>query len=146
MGLDDFNQHLMVLTSYMGLYADVDLAQVLVHYDYERDKADGYPDAHLQIPASSEHWATVLGRCPDSKDELEHLLLPTGGRRFRPTVEDVIEFVIIEKLADPHRGWEEVLNASRDVFLERQLRAAVRRHPDVAIHQLQRMGYKVDES
>jgi hypothetical protein len=143
MGTDQFGQHLMVLTSYLGLYADADLTQVLVHYDYERDKADGYPDAHLQIPARSPHWAAVLARCPDSKDELEHLHLPTGGRRFRPTVEDIIEFVIIEKLADARPDWREALKKSRDVFLERQLRAAVRRHPDVAIRQLRRMGHTI---
>jgi hypothetical protein len=74
---------------------------------------------------------------------VEHLHLPVGGRRFRPSLEDVIEFLIVERIASPRDGWEAALNASRDAFLERQLRAAVRRKPESAVAQLEEMGYRV---
>jgi hypothetical protein len=143
--VDDFGEHLMVVTSYVGLYADAGLTQVLLHYDYdyERDKRDGYPDSHLQIPAMSDSWTSLLTRCPDAKDELGHLHLPTGGRRFRPTVEDVVEFLIVERITEARDGWRDVLARSRGAFLSRQLRAAVRRLPEAAADQLTRMGYAV---
>ena len=143
LSIDEFNQHLMVVTSYIGLYANVGLTQVLLHYDYERDKRDGYPDAHLQIPATSDPWASLLARCPGDSNELGRLHLPTGGRRFRPTVEDVIEFLIVERIAEARDGWRDVVSRSRDLFLGRQLRAAVRRYPETAAHQLTSMGYAV---
>ncbi|WP_131831427.1 hypothetical protein [Pseudofrankia asymbiotica] len=141
--VDEFSEHLMVVTSYVGLYADAGLTQVLLHYDYERDKRDGYPDAHLQIPATSDSWTSLLTRRRNAKDELGYLHLPTGGRRFRPTVEDVVEFLIVERISDARDGWREVLARSRDSFLGHQLRAAVRRFPETAASQLTRMGYAV---
>ncbi|MDT3441191.1 MULTISPECIES: hypothetical protein [unclassified Pseudofrankia] len=142
-GMDEFSQHLMVLTSYIGLYTDANIKQVLLHYDYEREKTDGYPEAHLQIPATSEPWVSLLSRCPDAKKELGHLHLPTGGRRFRPTVEDLVEFLIVERITEARDGWRDVLARSRDAFLSRQLRAAVRRLPEAAADQLTQMGYAV---
>ncbi|WP_280498669.1 hypothetical protein [Nocardia farcinica] len=133
---DEAGKHLMVDTSVIGLALDREMTKELLHYDYERDKGHGYPEAHLQICADSEHWH-ALG--PDRA--LKKLHLPVGGRRFRPTLEDVIEFLIVEGFADGHPGWKAVLDASRDQFQEKQLRAAIRRYPEVAISQLRRDGH-----
>jgi hypothetical protein len=142
---DEFGQHLMVLTSYVGLFRDRELEQCLLHYDYERNKGDGYPESHLQVPADSEHWRALLDSSPQAADNLGTLHLPAGTRRFRPTVEDVIEFLVVERIADARDGWERTLNASRDRFHRRQLHAAVRRHPDIAAEQLREQGYQVDD-
>jgi hypothetical protein len=48
-------QYLMVVSSFMGLFEDAELEHPLLHYDYERDKGDGYPEAHLQIDAGVSH-------------------------------------------------------------------------------------------
>ncbi len=55
-----------------------------------------------------------------------------GGRRFRPALEDVIEFLVDEQLVRPREGWLGALDRSRREFREIQLRAAVRRDPEVA--------------
>jgi len=61
---------------------------------------------------------------------------PLGGRRFRPILEDVVEFLVVEKLTEMRDGWETVVKEHRDRWEERQLRAAVRRSPDIALAQL----------
>jgi hypothetical protein len=141
---DEFGQYLMVLSSYVGLFRDRELEQCLLHYDYERNKEDGYPESHLQVPTDSEHWRSLLDSSPQAADNLGKLHLPAGTRRFRPTVEDVIEFLVAERIAEAREGWERTLNASRDRFHRRQLHAAIRRHPDIAAEQLREQGYRVD--
>ena len=142
---DDERNHLMVTSSVMILAnaADVsDDGNVLLHYDYERDKKY-YSEAHLQICASSDAWEAA-GRRLDGKDRLlERLHLPAGGRRFRPTLEDMIEFLVGEKLAAAHEGWDVAVQESRSRFEKKQLSAAVRASPDTATAELKRLGYQV---
>lgn len=101
-------------------------------YDYERDPSNEYPEAHLHILGASERLADLVatgrpGRQPS------RLHLPVGGRRFRPCLEDVIEFCIVEQLVKPqHNTWKEKLNTHRDRFYRRQLKAAVRQCPATA--------------
>lgn len=124
---DYSGQHLMVVSSAMLLAGAVDGSELLLHYDYERDKQDGYPEAHVQVCASSARWEDLLGGRP-----FKRLHLPVGGRRFRPTLEDLIEFLIAERLAEFRPGWKQVVDDHRHEFQMIQLRAAIRRHPDVA--------------
>ncbi len=50
-----------------------------------------------------------------------------GGRRFRPILEDVIEFLIVEQLAKPRDdGWKDVLDQEREEYYRIQLQAAIR--------------------
>lgn len=137
--VDDEGEFLMVLSSYIGLFLDADMTQELCHFDYERDKRDGYPEAHMQMCATSEAWSRLLSHTTTSGDKprgVDALHFPVGGRRFRPTLEDILEFLIVERLAEPRRGWEQVLNESRDAFRDKQLRAAIRRKPELARQEL----------
>jgi hypothetical protein len=129
------HRYLMVTSSVMILALDPELSKTLVHYDYEREKADGYPEAHIQICATSPEWETVGAICGGEKGRaLERLHLPVGPRRFRPSVEDLIEFVVAERIVPAkQKAWRTVLNASRERFRVQQLRAAVRRDPATAI-------------
>lgn len=58
--------------------------------------------------------------------------LPVGGRRYHPTLEDMVEFLITEKLARPKDGWKQAVADGREQFRKKQLRAAIRRDPDTA--------------
>jgi hypothetical protein len=64
---------------------------------------------------------------------------PTG-RRFRPILEDVIEFLVSEGLVDPRPGWLDAVEDGRRAFLRKQLRAAIRREPDIALEALKEFG------
>ncbi len=66
-----------------------------------------------------------------------------GGRRYRPSVEDVIEFLVVEGLVEAHDGWQDAVKVERDEFHQIQLRAAVRRAPEPAAEQLSAMGWTV---
>ncbi len=145
--VDDTNDYMMVKQSMTMLALDADLSKELLHYDYERDKDKerGYPEAHLQICASSEHWDVVSAMLGDRPLSKLHLPVgPVGGRRFRPSVEDVIELLIVEGLVEARQGWQEALNATRRPFQELQLRAAVRKYPGLAAEALKNLGWSVN--
>jgi hypothetical protein len=130
--MDEEGQYLAVLSSYVGIYADERGQVPLCHVDYERNKKDGYPEAHLQVEGESaalKAWRLTAG-APGRL--LRDLHFPVGGRRYRPALEDVIEFLIAEKLAASRAGWSKALNESRDDFRRRQLRAAIRRDMETA--------------
>jgi len=138
---DAEGQHPMVESSFMGLFADSELEHPLFHYDYERNKGDAYPEAHLQVCAGSSVWSEMsksLSAHPNR--EFERLHLPVGGRRFRPSLEDLIEFAVVEGLATGRVGWEKRVAEGREGFHNRQLRAAIRRNPDIAIAALKEQG------
>jgi hypothetical protein len=113
---------------------------LLLHYDYEREKGDDYPEAHLQVCATSPTWEGLTASYGSRGRALERLHLPVGGRRYRPTVEDLIEFLITEKLATGRTGWRKHVRRGRARFEESQLRAAVRRNPEAVIAILREEG------
>lgn len=122
-----------------GLYVAADLDEGMVlHYDYEREPQppDGlarypYPMPHVQVNGASGDLQTVCERS-DINKSLPDLHLPVGSYRYRPTLEDIIHFVVSEGMADAHDGWDEVVADGRAEWEEIQLRAAVRKHPDIA--------------
>jgi hypothetical protein len=131
MTLDPEGLYLTVSTSVCALYADPEGTDELFHYDYERNKPDGYPEAHLQVRAESTSLGAVMARRGRAHD-MHKLHFPVGGRRYRPSLEDVIEFLIVERLVDARDGWQSILSAEREAFQRLQLKVAVRRDPDTA--------------
>jgi hypothetical protein len=127
--MDPSGDYLAVDKSSIAAYAADDDKMSLCHFDYERGKR-GYPEAHLQIQGKSSALAAWSGK---PRRELERLHFPTGGRRYRPALEDVIEFLIVEGLAGSKAGWRDVLNAQRENYWRIQLRAAIRRDPWTAL-------------
>lgn len=122
---DDEGRYLQVNSSVIALLADEETE--LLHFDYERNKSHDYPEAHLQIVASSEAWEEVgAGR------SLARLHLPVGGRRFRFTLEDVAAFLTREKLVTASRGAKSTIEQHRATFERNQLCAAIRRDPETA--------------
>jgi hypothetical protein len=123
--------------------------------EYERDKGNEPDDAvpgrhrrsaaHVQIHGSSEELAYIQGLYGSRPLRgLASFHIPVGGRRFRPTLEDFIEFLWAERLIPTvHDGWQDVLQHHRTEWLRRQLRAAVRSDPSTAVAQLEVMGYTV---
>lgn len=138
--------YLTVEESVFGLYLDAEFERLLVHWDYVREPQRGYPRAHVQIHGCSENFASLFATsfygstAPAAHSELPRLHFPVGGRRFRPSLEDVIEFAIYHGMCEVRPLARERLEASRQSFDEIQLRAAVRRHPDVALEVLRETG------
>ncbi|MFJ2000286.1 hypothetical protein [Streptomyces chartreusis] len=125
--LDAEREHLMVQQSFVGVFGSQTAKHGLFHYDYERNKADGYPDAHLQVEAQSDLFDKVNNPRTDAGRSFPQLHFPVGGKRFRPCLEDVIEFLIVERLVESKDGYEKVIEAGREGFRKNQLKAAMRR-------------------
>lgn len=124
--MDHEAKYLTVHKSYCGIFSDEELETCLCHFDYEREK-DKYTSAHVQVHGQSAALE-ALNRAGDEKRPLEKLHFPVGGRRFRPSLEDIVEFLICERLADGREGWRQVVEEGRDQFQRNQLRAAMRRN------------------
>lgn len=146
---DEERQYLTVDSSHFGIFLKEGRRGLLAHWDYDRAPQNNYPPAHVQVAGTSEVFAEMsrLARdklnlkCPDR--ELRDLHFPVGGRRYRPSLEDVIEFLVIEGLVESRPKADEVIQKSRAGWEERQLRAAVRRNPEAAIKQLEDDGFVV---
>lgn len=135
---------LTVRSSVCALLVGDDEQEVL-HYDYEREK-EQYAEAHLQIQARHtrfDQFLAELGR--KEVDALAKIHLPVGGRRFRPALEDLLECLIQERIVEPRPGWKSVLDESRQKYRDRQIAAAIRRQPEIAIGELRRLGYGVTD-
>jgi hypothetical protein len=139
--LDD-DRYLTVERSSWQLSTGPNGEEELLHFDYERGK-DGYPDAHLQIIATSPAWESMLGSLGRAHATVESLHLPVGGKRYRPSLEDVLDFLICERIVEPKPYAQAVIERHRLEFQRLQLKAAVRRDPEIAALALQAMGYGV---
>ncbi|MFC7278180.1 hypothetical protein ACFQS1_29695 [Paractinoplanes rhizophilus] len=132
--LEETSDHYMtVKTSYFGVSGSADAKDPFFHYDYERHKA-GYTEAHLQVLGENTGLTPIMEvLCAKRKKKsMGELHFPVGGRRFRPALEDVLEFLIDEQLVQPKTGWQSALDRTREEFRDIQLRAAVRQNPDLA--------------
>ena len=104
-----------------------------------------YPEAHFHLHGESDALRRVLLLCGRTKNKPDDLHIPVGGRRFRPCLEDVIEFCVLERLVTPRERWQAVLNDSRGRYYEKQLEAAVRQDPSRAADVLRSEGWHVRE-
>jgi len=141
--LDEEGTFLLVRASSHGLYLDASLDHVLFHYDYDRDPPKDYPMAQVQVEGVSEsldRLAENLG----TDLSLARLHFPFGGKRYRPSVEDIVESLIVEGLVDGRAGWRQAVDEHRTRWYGIQLKSAVRRDPETAQEELQRRGYRVE--
>lgn len=131
---------LTVLRSTFGVNSGPTLDDhVLCHYDFDRTPANAYPDAHVQISGSSPALEELNDTTAQTM-QLGDLHFPVGGRRYRPSLADVVEFLIVEGLARGRHGWPEAIDTYLNKYREIQLRAAIRRSPHIARDELTKMN------
>ena len=151
--LNDSQQYLRVQTSVFGLCINPETNRCAIRIEYDRDKGsepDGVPGdhrraaAHVQIHGVSSEVAWAYGRLGKPPRPLEKLHIPVGGRRFRPSLEDFIEFLNGEELLPGiHPDWRDAVARHRGGWLEIQLRAAIANDPATAVDALKALGYQV---
>lgn len=112
-------------------------------FDYTQQPENAYPPAHLHFDGQSSMLEDLLEGVGVTDKKPSDLHIPVGSPRFRPCLEDVIEFCIIEGLANPADDWETVLKQSRDAYYEKQLRSAILDRPEVAAEVLRGLDYSV---
>ncbi len=144
--LDDESDHLAVQQSTYGLWVRPDpnrTPRPVFRIEYDRN-AHNKPAAHVHLHAESMEFGWIYGTAGIPPPRLFEIHFPVGGRRFRPTVEELLRFLDREKLfVDWLKGWNELVEESLEDWESKQARATVRQHTEAAIEQLHLMGYVV---
>jgi hypothetical protein len=156
--LDGAGLYLKVLSSKVAVYAGSrPKGDPLFRYEYVYDQGGGLPAGHLHVHAHRDQFTRVMTlagvsgaarRKPAPDAELEaarmsRIHFPTGGHRFRPTLEDVLQMIQEEFGAKSGPNWPEVLRANRVQWRRHQTGAAVRDCPSEAVRVLEELGYVV---
>ena len=141
--LDSVGQYLAVEESTINLLAILDRTPVLrIHY-YRAPR--GKPGAHLHLHGHRGALSHLLSQAGhDHPHDISSLHIPVGGNRFRPCLEDFIQFLIVECHFDALQGWQDHVEAGRERWRRRQTAAVVRDVPDEAARVLGDLGYTVE--
>jgi hypothetical protein len=140
--VEEETNHLVTRSARVALCLDPEGEVQLFRYDYNREPGNDYPSAHLQMYGLAERWPDFC-RERGFAEPTERLHFPVGGKRFRPSLEDIVEFLIVEGLVNSHPGWRAGLAESRPRWEAVQVMASVRAQPGHAMKQLQQLGYTV---
>lgn len=129
--------------------------EVLYRVEYLRQVKPSVPASHMQIHAHRDEFTFFLIHADrksraaerDKRGKIPRIAdfhFPTGGHRFRPCLEDVLENLIVEFGVKPRDGWRAAVNAGREDFRIRQLKTVVRDRPQEAAEALRGLGYTVE--
>ena len=145
--LDDASEFLAVQHSIYGLWVrpDPDPTKIrpVFRIEYDRD-AHRKPPAHVHVHAESMELGWIYGTAGLPLSRLSEIHFPVGGRRFRPTIEEFIQFLDQEELyTDWQQGWQDIIGESLKTWRRIQTKANVRRETTSAIQQLEDMGYTI---
>lgn len=153
---DRTGQWLKVITSTIAVVPE-NKGVPFFRYDFI-DDARNIPVAHFNVHAERDDFIQALvskGKSAAAKNRRREFLnqgkiprlanfhFPVGGRRFRPSLEEILRVIIEEFGIDRRPTWNEVLDAGHARHLAVQLKAAVRDNPEVAIKALENLGYAI---
>lgn len=141
--LDPEGVYLTMSTSTMSLYTSPEMEddQLVVGIDYVRNPSNQYPGSHLHVAGHREDLDAIYLGDERKTRQLRDLHLPVGGKRFRPTLEDLIEFIVTEEMVVPRPQWRRVLDEHRDRWTRIQVKAATRRFQHDAAEALEEAGW-----
>ena len=144
--LDRSGRYLKTVRSDTALHSVLDRTPLL-RLEYRADMRVE-PIAHWQFHAERGAFSHLLARAHahdrvKKPHDLSALHLPVGGERFRPCLEDVLQFLVVDCGVDHLAGWEAAVEAGRERWRRRQLGAAVRDVPEEAARVLRELGYSV---
>lgn len=160
---DRDKQYLAVESSTFEVFAWVQRTrEQLFRVEYIRKpKSNDIPCSHIHVHAHRDIFTHLLGhsgeatrRARDRSNRpitklgapsVSEYHFPTGGPRFRPSFEDVLESLRIEFGLDSTREWEQHLSESRRNWRKIQTAAAIRDCPEVAIKVLRELGVEVSD-
>jgi hypothetical protein len=139
---DSDGTYLAVHESTYQLIASLDRAPI-IRFEYEREGRTK-PRAHVQVHAHRGALSHLLSRSGHpSPHSMESLHPPVGGERFRPILEDVIEFLVVECRFTALAGWRIPVAEGRERWRRLQTRTAVRDCPSEAVVALRSLGFQV---
>ena len=145
--LDRSGGYLKTLRSGFSLYSLREKTP-LVRLEYNSESHTA-PSAHWQFHGERGAFSYWLARVHSSEPyaalphSLSTLHFPVGGDRFRPVLEDFLEFLVRECGVDHEVGWRGAVDAEREIWRAFQVRSATRDFQAEAAAELQRLGWTV---
>ncbi len=151
LSLDRSGTFLKTVRSDMAVKSTLDRTP-LMRLDYRADMGKA-PTAHWQVHAERGAFSHLLARAhavdPDrvkKPHDLSSLHIPVGGERFRPCLEDLLQFFVQECGVDSKGGWSEVVERGRELWRHLQLRATIRDAQEETADVLRGLGWAVESS
>lgn len=141
------NQYLAIHKSSYQIAID-EYPEPVLRFDFLKDAQD-VPISHINIHSHHPGLQQAMTKAkPNSRahkagPDTSRLHIPTGGLRFRPTLEDVLEMLIRDFKIDKEASWRHGLQRGRKTFRDTQLAAAIQDNPHKAIRALEKLGYAV---
>lgn len=126
-------------------------SEPLFRVEYVRSQNQDLPSSHVHVHAHRDEFTHLLGfaakldaensrqvkRYLSGTTTLSQFHFPTGGHRFRPCLEDLLEVLRVEFALDVQTGpWRDHLRKARLRWRGIQTAAAVRDHPEAALRVL----------
>lgn len=111
----------------------------IFRFEYEKNRS--FAPAHIQVHGENSGLGWVLALQELSKPpKIQFVHLPVGGKRFRPSLEEVIEFAVRELGVDTQEGWETAIHQGlarwNAIQLASAMRDAIREDPNGAPERL----------
>ncbi|QKW36302.1 hypothetical protein HUT06_21575 [Actinomadura sp. NAK00032] len=133
----------------------------LFRWEYLRHPESNVPCAHFHVHAHRDEAVYLLltGKGDNARirkraaqldadtpviPQLSDLHLPLGGPRFRPCLEDVLQFLVEEFGIDCEVGWKDAIHKGRRAWRRLQTGVVVRDCPDEAVRVLKDLGYAIE--
>jgi hypothetical protein len=157
--LDGIGRYLKVLSSKVAVFpGSRPKGDPLFRFEYVHNQASGLPAGHLHVHAHRDQFTRMMTLAalsgasrrqvgPDEELEaarMSRIHFPTGGHRFRPSLEDVLQLIEEEFGARPGPAWQETLRTNRIRWRRQQTGAAVRDCPSEAVRVLTELGYRIE--
>lgn len=130
----------------------------LVHFDYVREAGASIPVAHVNVHAHRDELVYAMMNASRNRGKtrskqslsgkiprIATLHIPMGGHRFRPSLEDILQMMILEFGIDRGKNAQSAIDAGRQHFRSIQVSAAVSDDAPIAAESLRRLGYTVIE-
>jgi hypothetical protein len=150
LGLDSSGNYLKAWRSKIAVHSTLDRTP-LVRQEFDAGVSESVPLAHWHVHADRGALSHLLGRAHAVRSgvvrkphDMSSLHFPVGGERFRPCLEDVLEFLVREFGIDHAPGWEAAVREGRARWRRMQFRSTVRDLQHEAADVLRRHGWSVE--
>jgi hypothetical protein len=147
-GLDWTSTYLKVEQSKFGVNLTRD-RHPLARLEFD-GKNSTAPTAHWHFHGERREFTQLLSaarqsgsRTARAPDRLSALHFPVGGERWRPCLEDFLQFLVEECGADANEGWREAVSDGREIWRRMQMRALVRDLQVESAERLRQLGWTV---
>jgi len=146
--MDRTGRHLKTVKSDVIVHSKLD-KKPLLRYEYLATMTSS-PIAHWHVHAERGALSHLLARAHEhhpkrvsAPHDMSSLHLPVGGERYRPCIEDVLRFLVVDCGIDAHADWEQAVCEGRERWRLRQLASAIRDVPAEAARILTELEWTV---